>query len=112
MPTVSRTYATAASSGSLAGLTSKARAAAESISANWKGTNADGNTTKNYIGGKFVGTSGIPLFHASIAANEGRYRYRERGDNLVGRSRSGMTNFDYPTSPIHNSPTLSSQHKR
>ncbi|KAF8577890.1 Methylmalonate-semialdehyde dehydrogenase [Ramaria rubella] len=36
------------------GLTSLARAKAEEISKNWKGTSATGGKTKNYIGGKFV----------------------------------------------------------
>lgn len=44
-----RSYATSAS-----GLSATARAKAEKLSADWKGTSATGGTTKNYIGGEFV----------------------------------------------------------
>ncbi|KAF9229128.1 Methylmalonate-semialdehyde dehydrogenase [Gyrodon lividus] len=43
-----RTYAT------LSGLNSVSRAKAEKLSTDWKGTNATGGNTKNYIGGEFV----------------------------------------------------------
>ncbi|KAH7885919.1 methylmalonate-semialdehyde dehydrogenase [Phlebopus sp. FC_14] len=43
-----RSYAT------LSGLNAVARAKAEKLSAEWKGTNATGGSTKNYIGGQFV----------------------------------------------------------
>ncbi|EIW86856.1 methylmalonate-semialdehyde dehydrogenase [Coniophora puteana RWD-64-598 SS2] len=45
---IKRSYATAA------GLNSAAKAKAEQISADWKGSSATGGTTKNYIGGEFV----------------------------------------------------------
>jgi malonate-semialdehyde dehydrogenase (acetylating)/methylmalonate-semialdehyde dehydrogenase len=35
-------------------LNTTARAKAEQLSADWKGTSLVGGTTKNYIGGKFV----------------------------------------------------------
>ena len=38
----------------LSGLSSTARARAEKISAEWKGTSATGSNTKNFIGGEFV----------------------------------------------------------
>ncbi|KAL5519059.1 hypothetical protein ACEPAH_742 [Sanghuangporus vaninii] len=38
----------------LVGLSSVAREKAEQLSANWKGTSASGDATKNYIGGQFV----------------------------------------------------------
>jgi len=44
-----RGYATSAST-----LNTTARAIAEQLSADWKGTSLVGGTTKNYIGGKFV----------------------------------------------------------
>lgn len=43
-----RGYATAS------GLTATARGKAEVLSADWKGTNYLGSTTKNYIGGEFT----------------------------------------------------------
>ncbi|KAF8530975.1 Aldehyde/histidinol dehydrogenase [Gautieria morchelliformis] len=48
---LSRSMATSATS---RGLNSFARAKAEEISSSWKGTNATGGRTKNYIGGQFV----------------------------------------------------------
>ncbi|KAI0316618.1 methylmalonate-semialdehyde dehydrogenase [Amylostereum chailletii] len=47
----SRSYATAA------GLSALARPKAEQISKEWKGTNATGGNTKNFIGGEFVESS-------------------------------------------------------
>lgn len=44
-----RHYTTRAS-----GLNATARAKAEQVSADWKGTSLTGGTTKNYIGGEFV----------------------------------------------------------
>lgn len=44
-----RSYATSAS-----GLNANSLAKAEQLSADWKGTNFVGGTTKNYIGGEFV----------------------------------------------------------
>ncbi|EIN14088.1 methylmalonate-semialdehyde dehydrogenase [Punctularia strigosozonata HHB-11173 SS5] len=41
----------------LSGLTANARARAEQLSSEWKGTNASGGNTKNYIGGQFVESS-------------------------------------------------------
>lgn len=45
-----RTYATASRSA----LTATARAKAEQISLEWKGTSATGDNTRNFIGGEFV----------------------------------------------------------
>jgi malonate-semialdehyde dehydrogenase (acetylating)/methylmalonate-semialdehyde dehydrogenase len=39
------------------GLNTLARAKAEELSKNWKGTNALGENTKNFIGGEFVESS-------------------------------------------------------
>lgn len=41
----------------LTSLNDNARHRAERLSADWKGTNASGGTTKNYIGGEFVESS-------------------------------------------------------
>lgn len=49
-----RTFASAVSRPPLSGLNPVARAKAEQISSQWKGTNASGGTVKNYIGGEFV----------------------------------------------------------
>ncbi|KAH8120204.1 Methylmalonate-semialdehyde dehydrogenase [Phellopilus nigrolimitatus] len=52
-----RTFATAANvriKSPLTGLAPAIRERAEQLSAGWKGTNASGETTKNYIGGQFV----------------------------------------------------------
>ncbi|KAL5495376.1 hypothetical protein ACEPAI_839 [Sanghuangporus weigelae] len=52
-----RSYATASEirvKSPLVGLSSVAREKAEQLSANWKGTSASGDSTKNYIGGQFV----------------------------------------------------------
>ncbi|KAJ3541972.1 hypothetical protein NM688_g6021 [Phlebia brevispora] len=49
-----RSFATAASNPPLVALSSTARAQAERISAEWKGTSATGGNTKNLIGGEFV----------------------------------------------------------
>lgn len=38
----------------LSGLAPIARERAEQLSANWKGTSASGENTKNFIGGQFV----------------------------------------------------------
>jgi malonate-semialdehyde dehydrogenase (acetylating)/methylmalonate-semialdehyde dehydrogenase len=54
VPTHVRGLATAISRAPLSGLNAVARAKAEQISAEWKGTNASGENVKNYIGGKFV----------------------------------------------------------
>lgn len=50
----SRAYATSASTASLS---FKARPYAEAINANWYGLRTDGGSTKNYIGGEFLGVS-------------------------------------------------------
>jgi malonate-semialdehyde dehydrogenase (acetylating)/methylmalonate-semialdehyde dehydrogenase len=47
-PVSRRTYAT------LSTLNTVSRTYAEKLSADWKGTNATGANTKNYIGGEFV----------------------------------------------------------
>lgn len=47
-----RTYATSTKWG---GLSAAARPAAEAINVNWQGLRTDGGTTKNYIGGEFLG---------------------------------------------------------
>lgn len=50
-----RSYAvTAAARPPLSGLTSTSRARAEKLSAEWKGTSATGDNTKNFIGGEFI----------------------------------------------------------
>jgi malonate-semialdehyde dehydrogenase (acetylating) / methylmalonate-semialdehyde dehydrogenase len=50
-----RSYAaTAASRPPLSGLSASARPRAEKLSAEWKGTSATGESTKNFIGGEFV----------------------------------------------------------
>ena len=50
-----RSYAVAASSRTaLSGLSQVSRARAEKLSAEWKGTSATGDNTKNFIGGEFV----------------------------------------------------------
>ena len=54
VPTHVRGLATAVSRSPLSGLNAVARTKAEQITAEWKGTNASGETVKNYIGGKFV----------------------------------------------------------
>ncbi|KZT72784.1 methylmalonate-semialdehyde dehydrogenase [Daedalea quercina L-15889] len=53
---VRRTYATAVRP-PLSALTPTTRAKAEELSANWKGTSATGEKTKNFIGGAFVESS-------------------------------------------------------
>jgi malonate-semialdehyde dehydrogenase (acetylating)/methylmalonate-semialdehyde dehydrogenase len=50
----SRRFATATHQQPLSSLAVTARAHAERISANWKGTSASGSNTKNFIGGEFV----------------------------------------------------------
>lgn len=50
---VRRSLATAARP-PLSALSASARAKAEQISSEWKGTSASGNNTKNFIGGEFV----------------------------------------------------------
>lgn len=47
-----RTYATARPP--LSGLSATARSRAEKLSADWQGTSATGENTKNLIGGEFV----------------------------------------------------------
>ena len=54
VPAQVRGLATAVSRAPLSGLNTAARAKAEQITAQWKGTNASGGNVKNYIGGKFV----------------------------------------------------------
>lgn len=54
VPTHVRSLATAVSRTPLSGLNAAARAKAEQITSQWKGTNASGENVKNYIGGKFV----------------------------------------------------------
>lgn len=54
VPTQVRGLATAVSRSPLSSLNSVARAKAEQLTAQWKGTNASGENVKNYIGGKFV----------------------------------------------------------
>ena len=54
VPTQVRGLATAVSRSPLSSLNAVARAKAEQITAQWKGTNASGENVKNYIGGKFV----------------------------------------------------------
>lgn len=54
VPAQVRGLATAASRSPLQGLNAVARAKAEQITAQWKGTNGSGENIKNYIGGKFV----------------------------------------------------------
>jgi len=54
VPTHVRSLATAVSRAPLSALNVVARAKAEQITAEWKGTNASGENVKNYIGGKFV----------------------------------------------------------
>ncbi|OCH96042.1 methylmalonate-semialdehyde dehydrogenase [Obba rivulosa] len=49
-----RTFATAVTHPPLSKLSAAARAKAEQISAQWKGTSANGENTKNFIGGEFV----------------------------------------------------------
>lgn len=53
-----RSYANITGAGSArsasSGLGALARERAERISSEWKGTNASGENTKNYIGGEFV----------------------------------------------------------
>lgn len=51
-----RSVATAASQSrpALSGLSASARERAEKLSAEWKGTSATGESTKNFIGGEFV----------------------------------------------------------
>ena len=49
-----RSFATAATHPPLAALSSIARTQAEKISAEWRGTSATGENTKNLIGGEFV----------------------------------------------------------
>ncbi|KDQ16280.1 hypothetical protein BOTBODRAFT_30986 [Botryobasidium botryosum FD-172 SS1] len=50
-PVGARLYSTAPGG---SGLSSRARAVADQLSSNWKGTNATGGNTKNFIGGEFV----------------------------------------------------------
>jgi len=52
IPASSRSFATSARAS--AGLSALARPVAEKITAEWKGTNMTGGTTKNFIGGQFV----------------------------------------------------------
>lgn len=54
VPAQVRGLATAVSRPPLSGLNAIARAKAEQITAQWKGTNTSGENVKNYIGGKFV----------------------------------------------------------
>ena len=54
VPTHVRGLATAVSRAPLSGLNAVARAKAEQITAEWKGTNTSGENVENYIGGKFV----------------------------------------------------------
>lgn len=54
VPAQVRGLASAASRPPLSSLNAVARAKAEQITAQWKGTNASGENVKNYIGGKFV----------------------------------------------------------
>lgn len=54
VPAQVRGLATAISRPPLSGLNAIARAKAEQITAQWKGTNASGENIKNYIGGNFV----------------------------------------------------------
>lgn len=54
VPTHVRGLATAVSRAPLSSLNTVARAKAEQITAEWKGTNASGQNVKNYIGGKFT----------------------------------------------------------
>jgi hypothetical protein len=54
VPAQVRGLATVASRPPLSSLNVVARAKAEQITAQWKGTNASGENVKNYIGGKFV----------------------------------------------------------
>ena len=54
VPAHVRGLATVVSRAPLSSLNPAARAKAEQITAQWKGTNASGENVKNYIGGKFV----------------------------------------------------------
>lgn len=54
VPAQVRGLATAVTRSPLSSLNAVARAKAEQITAQWKGTNAAGENVKNYIGGKFV----------------------------------------------------------
>lgn len=54
VPAQVRGLATAISRPPLSSLNAVARAKAEQITAQWKGTNASGENVKNYIGGQFV----------------------------------------------------------
>ena len=54
VPAQVRGLATAISRTPLSGLNAVARAKAEQVTAQWKGTNASGENVKNYIGGNFV----------------------------------------------------------
>ena len=49
-----RSYATVPIQPPLLGLNSVVREKAEQLSRDWKGTNASGKNTKNFIGGEFV----------------------------------------------------------
>jgi len=49
-----RSYATVPFQPPLLGLNSVVREKAERLSRDWKGTNASGENTKNFIGGEFV----------------------------------------------------------
>jgi malonate-semialdehyde dehydrogenase (acetylating)/methylmalonate-semialdehyde dehydrogenase len=54
VPAHVRGLATVVSRAPLSGLNAVARAKAEQITAQWKGTNGSGENVKNYIGGKFI----------------------------------------------------------
>lgn len=54
VPAQVRGFATTVSRAPLSGLNAVARAKAEQLTAQWKGTNASGENVKNYIGGKFL----------------------------------------------------------
>lgn len=63
-------------------ISATARPFAERINANWEGTATDGGTTKNYIGGEFVGAF-LPLYRQACV-RKGDGLGVKRAKRLIG----------------------------
>lgn len=89
-----RGYAVAAASKPpLSGLSSKARTRAEKLSAEWQGTSATGENTKNFIGGEFVESKASDWIDVVDPVCVVLPRATR---NIYTHPRAGITNTAYP----------------
>jgi malonate-semialdehyde dehydrogenase (acetylating)/methylmalonate-semialdehyde dehydrogenase len=85
-----RGYAAAAparlqrNAGASAGLSPLAQAAAEEVTAKWRGTSALGGKTKNYIGGEFVESKADKWLEVRDPVSAGGVREQRRAEGEYG----------------------------